>query len=69
MDGFEAEAYPVLGSKGFPGIRENPPDVIVIDLTRMPSYGKVMGAMLRESKAMRAIPLVFIKGDPRKQRS
>ena len=65
-EGFDAAPYLSLGAKGFGGIRASPPDAIVIDLTRMPSYGKAMGALLRESKALRTIPLVFIEGDPAK---
>lgn len=64
--GFDAEPYTSLGSKGFREIRVHPPDAILIDLTRLPSYGKVMGAMLREQKSLRAIPLVFVEGDPEK---
>jgi CheY-like chemotaxis protein len=64
--GFEAEPYTSPGSKGFRGIRANPPDAILIDLTQLPSYGKYMGALLREQKSLRAIPLVFIEGDPEK---
>lgn len=64
--GFEAEPYTSLGSKGFRGIRANPPDVALIDLTRLPSYGKAMGALMRESVSLRTIPLVFVEGDPAK---
>ena len=64
--GIDAEPYASLGTKGFRYIRESPPDAIVIDLTRLPSYGKYMGALIRESKSLRAIPLVFIEGDPAK---
>jgi len=64
--GFQAEPYTILGPKGFGAIRANPPDAIVIDLTTMPSYGKGMGALLREQKSLRAIPLVFMEGDPEK---
>ena len=62
----QAEPYASLGSKGFRHIRANPPDAIVIDLTVAPSYGRYMGAMIRESKSLRTIPLVFIEGDPEK---
>jgi hypothetical protein len=65
-DGFEASPYPCRGATGFRSISENPPDAIVIDLMRMPSYGRVMGALLRERKSTRTIPLVFVRGDPEK---
>jgi hypothetical protein len=63
---FDAEPYMSLGSKGFRLIRAAPPDAIVIDLTILPSYGRYLGAMLREQKSLRTIPLVFIEGDPEK---
>jgi hypothetical protein len=65
-DGLDASAYPAVGPAAFRTIRANPPDAILIDLTELPSYGRVMGALLREQKATRGIPLVFLKGDPEK---
>ena len=41
--GFDATPYLSLGAKGFRGIRQDPPHAILIDLTRLPSYGKAMG--------------------------
>jgi hypothetical protein len=64
--GFDAEPYMSLGAKGFRGIRANPPAVALIDLTRLPSYGRAMAALMRESPSLRAIRLVFIEGDPDK---
>jgi hypothetical protein len=64
--GFAAEPYMALGSRGFRTIRGNPPDAIVIDLSELPSYGRYVGAMLREQKSTRMIPLVFLEGDPEK---
>jgi hypothetical protein len=65
-DEIHAQPYNSRGSKGFGSIRAAPPDAIVIDLTQMPSYGRYLGAMLREQKSLRTIPLVFIEGDPAK---
>jgi len=65
---FDAEVYSARGAAGFRAIRAAPPDAIVIDLTRMPSYGRAMGALLREQKSTRGIPLVFIAGEPAKTR-
>lgn len=65
-EGFEASPYPHRGPAGFRAISADPPAAIVIDLMRTPSYGRTMGALLRERKSTRAIPLVFIKGDPAK---
>ena len=66
--GLDAEVYSALGTRGFPSIRANPPDAIVLDLTRMPSWARAIGALLREGKGTRMIPLVFIQGDPEKTR-
>jgi hypothetical protein len=64
--GIEARPYLSPGTRGFRGIRAEPPSAIVIDLRRMPSYGRALGGLLRENKSLRAIPLVFIAGDPKK---
>ena len=44
-------------------LRSEPPDAVVIDLSRLPSRGRDLGAALRQSKATRAVPLVFVGGD------
>jgi hypothetical protein len=64
--GFEAVAYPVFGPSSFRQIRADPPDAILIDLIELPSYGRTMGALLREQKSTRTVPLVFVEGDPEK---
>jgi hypothetical protein len=64
--GFDATPYLSLGAKGFRGIRQDPPHAILIDLTRLPSYGKAMGVLLRQQKSLGVIPLVFVEGDPDK---
>ena len=45
---------------------QSPPDVFVIDLTRLPSQGCAVAVALRQKKATRTVPLVFIEGDPEK---
>ena len=64
--GLDASPYLSLGSRGFRSIHQDPPHVILIDLTRLPSYGKAMGVLLRRDKFLRSIPLVFVEGDPEK---
>ena len=44
----------------------DPPNAFVIDLARLPSQGRELGAFLRRSPAARHIPLVFLEGDPAK---
>ena len=65
-EGIAAEPYTRVGPRGFRELAAAPPDAILIDLMRMPSYGKAMGGALRKTKGTRAIPIVFLEGDPEK---
>jgi len=65
-DGIDGEPCRHLGTKGFRELRENPPAAILIDLMHVPSYGRGIAGLLREGNATRAIPLVFLEGDPEK---
>jgi CheY-like chemotaxis protein len=47
-------------------LREDPPDAIVIDLTRLPSQGRDLGLNLRKQKSTRNSILIFAAGDPTK---
>lgn len=47
-------------------LRHDPPDAFVIDLSRLPSHGREIGAALRQSKATRFVPLVFVAGEAEK---
>jgi hypothetical protein len=67
--GIDAHPYLSLGTRGFREIRAQPPDAILIDLSRAPSYGKALGALLRENKTLRTIPLIFLEGDPAKTKA
>jgi hypothetical protein len=63
----EAVGYEVDGavpgtSIGIKELRENPPTAFVIDLGRLPSHGREVAFALRQSKALRAIPIVFVDG-------
>jgi len=65
--GFQAEYFANTNSDGgFRLIRENPPDAVVIDLTRLPSHGREVAINLRSNKITRQVALVFIEGDPEK---
>ena len=52
--------------EGLRAIREHPPDVFAIDLSRIPSQGRDLGIVLRQTKATRYVPIVFVDGDPDK---
>lgn len=47
-------------------LRADPPDAVVIDLTRIPSHGRDVGLAIRQYKQTRHVPLVFVEGDPEK---
>jgi CheY-like chemotaxis protein len=42
--------------------RESPPDAFVIDLSRLPSHGREIAGVLRQSRATRHVPIVFCEG-------
>ena len=46
--------------------RENPPNAIIIDLSRLPSRGRDVAMALRSYRSTRAVPLVFVDGEPEK---
>jgi hypothetical protein len=64
--GFTAYHSALAGPPLMRQLRENPPSAIVVDLTRLPSHGREVGAALRAAKATRYIPLVFAGGDAEK---
>ena len=63
----EGEGFAVDGevpgtSIGIRQLREDPPAAFVIDLGRLPSHGREVAFAVRQSKALRAIPIVFVAG-------
>ena len=64
--GYEAAPHSDKDGASFRAIRDAPPDVFVIDLSRVPSHGRDLGVWLRQQKPTRAVPLVFVDGDPEK---
>ncbi len=59
--GYEV-AYEPLDPNTLRGLANDPPDAFVIDLTRLPSHGRDVGIYVRERKATRRVPLVFVGG-------
>ena len=47
-------------------VRAQPPEAFVIDLSRLPSHGRAVGVWVRQQKATRRAPLVFVGGEPEK---
>lgn len=64
--GYAVSLHPRTQSASLREIRESAPAAAVIDLSRMPSHGRAIGAWLRGSKSTRYIPLVFVDGDAAK---
>ncbi len=57
------------GGETIRSVPKNPPDAVVIDLGRIPSHGRATGVWLRQQKATRRVPIVFVEGAPDKTRA
>ena len=64
--GYEVECAAPEGSPGLRPLRDSPPDVVVIDLSRRPAYGRDIAQALRRYKDTRHVPLVLLGGEPEK---
>ena len=64
--GFDARLLPPASPPNVRAIRDDPPDAVVIDLTRLPSHGREVAVYLRQSRTTRHVPLVFAGGPPEK---
>ena len=63
--GYEV-VHKAFGPSSFKEMRENPPDAVIIDLSRIPSQGRDVGLGIRKYKDTRHVPLIFVEGDPEK---
>lgn len=54
------------GAEAWRLLRETPPDVLVVSLERLPSHGRRVAAVTRETKRLRALPIVFVDGEAEK---
>ncbi len=61
-EGYEVDGTVPGTSIGVKQLREDPPRAFVIDLGRLPSHGREVAYAVRQSKALRAIPIVFVGG-------
>ena len=59
--GFAAE-FSECDTSTWKEIRSDPPDAFLIDLSRLPSHGREVAIMFRDSKKTRHIPIVFVDG-------
>ena len=62
--GFNARVEVPEGPPFFKRLRSDPPDAVVIDLSRLPSQGRDIGLAVRHYKTTRGLPLVFVGVDP-----
>jgi CheY-like chemotaxis protein len=64
--GHEVRQLPAQSGNGLRALRESPPDAVVIDLSRIPSHGSASAVFLRQQKATRHVPIIFVAGAPDK---
>ena len=64
--GFEAVHRAETQSPSVRELKESGAVAVVIDLSRLPSHGKYVGAWVRGAKSTRHIPLVFVGGEAEK---
>jgi len=61
--GYEVSCEVPRGPEFLRELKNNPPGVVVIDLSRMPSQGRDLALLIRKNGATRRIPLVFVGGE------
>jgi CheY-like chemotaxis protein len=61
--GHRAEVPDGQSGAAIRALRESPPDAFVIDLSRIPSQGIAVATLVRQQKATRPVPIVFVDGD------
>jgi len=64
--GFEVDYLASDGGAVCRAIRTKLPDVIAIDLSRLPSHGREVAIWLRNTKLTRCVPILFVGGEPAK---
>lgn len=63
--GYEVNSKP-LAADLLRELKANPPEAIVIDLSRIPSQGRDLALTFRKQKSTRGVPLVFVGGEQEK---
>jgi CheY-like chemotaxis protein len=48
---------------GLSRVRESPPDLLLIDLDRLPSHGREIAGYFRRQKSTRQVPILFVSDD------
>lgn len=60
--GWSVDVETIDGALAWKRMREDPPDVVAIDLSRLPSHGREAGRAVRSAKDLRDVPIVFFGG-------
>jgi hypothetical protein len=61
--GYEVSCEVPRGPEFLRDLKNNPPAVVVVNLSRMPSQGRDLVLLIRKNGATRRIPLVFVGGE------
>jgi DNA-binding response OmpR family regulator len=61
---WEVEIESEDGARASKAIKANPPDIVVIYLTRLPSHGRQTAKHLSEAGATRDLSIIFVGGKP-----
>lgn len=64
--GHRVVVAPADGAAALRLLRSDPPEVVVIDLARLPSHGRELALALRRARPLRGVPIVVVEGDPEK---
>jgi DNA-binding response OmpR family regulator len=61
-EGWAVEVEFEEGSRGSKNLKAFGPDIVVLDLAKRPSHSRECGRALRNAKAFRATPFIFVDG-------
>lgn len=53
-----------VGTAELRALRADPPDVVLVDLSRLPSHGRNVALALGTSPKARHVPIAFVEGTP-----
>jgi CheY-like chemotaxis protein len=62
-EGWAVETESSDGARGGKRVVQNPPDAVLVYLTRLPSHGRETAHAIRAYKATRTVPIVFAGGE------
>ena len=61
-DGWTVDVESEDGGRAYKLIKANPPDIVLIDISRKLSHDRELAFVLRNVKATRNIPIIFVDG-------